>query len=109
DRIAIMKDGAVEQCDRPDRIVLEPATPYVAKFIEDIEKARVVHASALAKPVNGHALTGMPIDGSRTISQLARLLVNDDRAILPVAGSDGAVMGALDRQAALDVLLGARE
>ncbi len=109
DRIAIMKDGAVEQCDRPDRIVMDPATDYVAKFIEDIEKARVVHASAMAQPVNGHDLTGAPVDGGKTISQLARLLVNDDRAILPVSGPDGAVIGALDRQKALDVLLGASE
>ncbi|MBB4175149.1 ABC-type proline/glycine betaine transport system ATPase subunit [Sulfitobacter noctilucicola] len=26
DRIAIMKDGAVEQCDTPDQIVCHPAT-----------------------------------------------------------------------------------
>ncbi len=109
DRIAIMKDGAVEQCDRPDRIVMNPATDYVAKFIEDIEKARVVHARALMQPVNGHALTGAPVDGNKTISQLARLLVNDDRTALPVAAPDGTVMGVLDRQQALDVLLGAGE
>lgn len=45
DRIAIMKDGVVEQCDTPDQIVLNPATEYVAKFTEEIEKARVVHAA----------------------------------------------------------------
>ncbi|WP_121629077.1 quaternary amine ABC transporter ATP-binding protein [Tropicibacter alexandrii] len=109
DRIAIMKDGAVEQCDRPDRIVMNPATDYVAKFIEDVEKARVVHARALAQPVDGQTLTGAPVDGSKTISQLARLLVNDDRAILPVSGPDGRVIGAMDRQQALDVLLGAAQ
>jgi len=109
DRIAIMKDGAVEQCDRPDRIVMEPATEYVAKFIEDIEKARVVHASAMMQPVTGHDLTGAAVDGGKTISQLARLLVNDDRLILPVAGPDGTIIGGLDRQKALDVLLGATE
>lgn len=109
DRIAIMKDGAVEQCDRPDRIVMNPATEYVAKFIEDIEKARVVHASAMMQPVNGHDLSGAPVEGGKTISQLARLLVNDDRVILPVAGPDGAIIGGLDRQKALDVLLGANE
>lgn len=106
DRIAIMKDGAVEQIDRPDRIVMEPATPYVAKFTEEIEKARVVHASALAGPVNGLSLSGDAVDGSKTISQLARLLVNDERSILPVAGPDGGVIGALDKQRALDVLFG---
>lgn len=51
DRIAIMKDGAVEQCDTPDKIVLSPATEYVAKFTEDVDKARVVHARVLAMPI----------------------------------------------------------
>ncbi|MDR9393392.1 MAG: betaine/proline/choline family ABC transporter ATP-binding protein [Roseovarius sp.] len=109
DRIAIMKDGAVEQCDRPDRIVMAPATDYVAKFIEDIEKARVVHARAMARPVNGHDLAGAPVSGDKTIAQIARLLVNDDRAMLPVTGTDGNVVGALDRREALDLLLGGAE
>ena len=53
DRIAIMKDGVIEQCDRPDQIVLDPATPYVAKFTEDVDKSRVVRASHLAHDING--------------------------------------------------------
>lgn len=106
DRIAIMKDGAVEQCDRPDRIVMAPATDYVARFTEDIDKARVVHAGTMSQPVNGHDLTGQPIDGGKTIAQLARVIVNDSRTVLPVAGPDGRVTGALSRDAALDLLLG---
>ena len=106
DRIAIMKDGVVEQCDTPDRIVLSPQTPYVAKFTEEIDKARVVHASGLAQPLNGQALDGAPLDGSKTIQQLARQLVSDPRELLPVAGSGGAVTGVLNRQEALNVLLG---
>ena len=38
--------------------------------------------------------------------QLARQLVNDTRSHLPVAGKDGALIGMLERQKALDVLLG---
>ncbi|MEM7188414.1 MAG: glycine betaine/L-proline ABC transporter ATP-binding protein [Pseudomonadota bacterium] len=106
DRIAIMKDGAVEQCDTPDQIVLHPATEYVAKFTEEIEKARVVHASVLAKPLNGASVDGEAVSGEASILQLARLLVNDPRDLLPVAGKDGAVIGAMNRQEALDVLLG---
>jgi glycine betaine/proline transport system ATP-binding protein len=106
DRIAIMKDGVVEQCDTPDQIVLNPATEYVAKFTEEIEKSRVVHASGLARAINGHDLTGAPVEGGKTIHQLARLLVNDSRDLLPVADASGRVTGALHRQEALDVLLG---
>ena len=106
DRIAIMKDGAVEQCDTPDQIVLNPATEYVRKFTEEIDKARVVHASVLAKPITGKLPTGQPILGSSSIQQLAKTLVSDKRKTLPVADLDGTVIGALDRQEALDVLLG---
>ncbi|MEM7302755.1 MAG: betaine/proline/choline family ABC transporter ATP-binding protein [Pseudomonadota bacterium] len=107
DRIAIMKDGAVEQCDTPDKIVLNPATPYVAKFTEEIEKSRVVHARVLAKPVNGSVPDGEPVDADATILNLARQLVNDTRAELPVADKSGSVIGVVNRQEALDVLLGA--
>ena len=106
DRIAIMKDGEIEQCDTPDQIVLNPMTPYVKKFTEEIEKARVVHASVMAKPLNGVAPEGDAVAGDLTIHQLARQLVNDSRDHLPVAGKDGALIGMLERKQALDVLLG---
>ncbi len=106
DRIAIMKNGAIEQCDTPDRIVLDPQTPYVQKFTEDIEKALVVHAAALSTPLNGSMPEGTPIAGHKTIQQLARTLVNDPREALPVADRAGTVTGVMSRQAALDMLLG---
>jgi len=104
DRIAIMKDGAVEQCDTPDQIVLHPATEYVRKFTEDIDKARVVHAGVLADPeATG---TGDPVDAGLTVHKMARMLVNDPRETIPVTRS-GALIGAMPRQTALDILLGA--
>jgi ABC-type Fe3+/spermidine/putrescine transport system ATPase subunit len=33
DRIAVMKDGRIEQFDAPDTIYRQPATPYVARFV----------------------------------------------------------------------------
>ena len=107
DRIAIMKDGAVEQCDTPDQIVLNPATEYVAKFTEEIDKARVVHASVLAKPANGVSLEGEAVAADATIHELARMLISDSRASIPVTMADGST-GAMDRAAALSVLLGER-
>ncbi len=103
DRIAIMKDGAVEQCDTPDQIVLNPATEYVRKFTEEIDKARVVRARVLADP--SAKAEGEAVDGNATVQSLARLLVNDKRKTIPVS-EDGKSLGGLDRQAALDILLG---
>ena len=104
DRIAIMKDGAVEQCDTPDRIVMNPATEYVRKFTEDIDKSRVVHAGALAKAeLTGE---GEAISADATIQELASLLVNDSREAIPVV-KDATPIGALARKEALQVLVGA--
>ena len=105
DRIAIMKDGAVEQCDTPDQIVLNPATEYVAKFTEEIDKARVVHAGVLADP--DLAASGDAVPAGATIHDLARQLVEDSRDALPVADAKGQIVGAMDRRQALDILLGA--
>ena len=103
DRIAIMKDGAVEQCDTPDQIVLHPATEYVRKFTEDIDKARVVHAGVLAqKDATGE---GDPIDAMATVHDMARMLVSDRRDMIPVKRDD-VLIGAMPRKDVLDVLLG---
>ena len=102
DRIAIMKDGAVEQCDAPDRIVLNPATDYVRKFTEDIDKARVVKAAALArKTASG---SGTPVDAKQTLRSLAPSLVKDTRDIIPVQAK-GKVIGGMKRTDALEILL----
>jgi glycine betaine/proline transport system ATP-binding protein len=78
----------------------------VAKFTEEIDKARVVHAGVLARPVNGIEVTGVPVSEASTIQSLARLLISDRRKLIPVAGKSGELVGVMDRQEALDVLLG---
>ncbi|MBT4999956.1 MAG: betaine/proline/choline family ABC transporter ATP-binding protein [Tateyamaria sp.] len=106
DRIAIMKDGAVEQCDTPDQIVLHPATDYVRKFTEDIDKARVVHAGVLTQ--KGVVGKGDALDAMTTVHDMARMLVNDSREMIPVKNGDS-LIGAMPRKDALDILLGSEK
>ena len=47
DRIAIMKDGIIEQLDTPDNIVLSPATEYVKKFTEDVPREKVLKIESI--------------------------------------------------------------
>ena len=102
DRIAIMKNGAVEQCDTPDQIVLNPATDYVAKFTREVDKSRVVHAGVLASA--DQVGDGQPVDAAATVRDLAHLLVEDPREVIPVQ-RDGQIIGGMDRRAGLSVLL----
>ncbi len=105
DRIAIMKDGRIEQCDSPDRIVLHPATDYVARFTAEIDRARVVRVGSLARPLD-QPPQGKAWSSSRTIRELARDLIADGRTVIPLADVSGTVIGGVNRQEAIDVLLG---
>ncbi|MFZ1470531.1 MAG: ATP-binding cassette domain-containing protein [Paracoccaceae bacterium] len=109
DRIAIMKDGAIEQCDTPERIVLAPATDYVAKFTFNIDRARVIRAGALARAANGHAVDGPAVAAGTTLHNLARQILADTRTRIPVADDSGALLGLMDRAEAVDLLLGQPE
>jgi glycine betaine/proline transport system ATP-binding protein len=47
DRIAIMKDGLIEQLDTPANIVLNPKTDYVKKFTEEVPREKVLKIEAI--------------------------------------------------------------
>jgi glycine betaine/proline transport system ATP-binding protein len=44
DRIALMKEGEVVQIGTPEEILMSPATEYVEKFVEDVDRSRVITA-----------------------------------------------------------------
>ena len=52
DRIAIMKDGVIEQLDTPARIVLKPATEYVRKFTEEVPREKVLKIKSVMEPID---------------------------------------------------------
>ena len=51
DRIAIMKDGVVDQIGTAEEIVMNPQTEYVANFVAGISRLKVVKAHAIMKPI----------------------------------------------------------
>ncbi|MFJ9897070.1 glycine betaine/L-proline ABC transporter ATP-binding protein [Streptomyces sp. NPDC091280] len=55
DRIAVMRDGRVVQTGTAEDILLRPADDYVASFIQDVDRSRVLTASAVMDTrVDGH-------------------------------------------------------
>ena len=53
DRIAILKDGEMDQEGLPVDILLNPGTEYVRKFVEDVNRSRVLRAKHIMQKVNG--------------------------------------------------------
>jgi len=49
DRIALMKDGEIVQIGTPEEILVTPANDYVEKFVEDIDRSKVLTAQHIMK------------------------------------------------------------
>lgn len=47
DRIAVMRDGRIDQIGTAEEILTNPANDYVAKFISDVDRTRVITVGAI--------------------------------------------------------------
>ena len=47
DRIAIMRDGEIVQNGTPEEIVTLPADDYVAEFVQDVSRAKIIQVNAV--------------------------------------------------------------
>lgn len=103
DRIAIMKDGEFVQVDTPERVVLHPATPYVAEFTQDVPKSKVLTARTIMRAIEGRPLGGTPVAACATLDELIPVLASVDTA-LPVVDEDQTLVGCVDRRAIMEAL-----
>jgi glycine betaine/proline transport system ATP-binding protein len=106
DRIAIMKDGRVEQIGTPEDLVIRPASPYVAEFTRDVPQAKVLTVAAIMAPP-GAAPDGSSDAAVRADARIASIAsrLRAASAALPVVDADGRMVGTLTRDAVADVML----
>ncbi|HET7326086.1 MAG TPA: glycine betaine/L-proline ABC transporter ATP-binding protein [Nocardioidaceae bacterium] len=50
DRIAMMRDGRIVQVGTAEQILNDPANDYVAQFVQDVDRTRVLTASSVMEP-----------------------------------------------------------
>ncbi|GGH87705.1 glycine betaine/proline transport system ATP-binding protein [Pullulanibacillus pueri] len=47
DRVAVMKDGKVEQVGTPEAILENPANDYIEAFVKDIDRSKIIQAEGV--------------------------------------------------------------
>ncbi|MGH1575836.1 quaternary amine ABC transporter ATP-binding protein [Planktotalea sp.] len=105
DRIAVMKDGFIQQIASPEELVLNPATEYVAEFTRHVSRAKVITAGSIAEPLNAETFAGR-VEHGDLIETIADQV---ERAEYPFQVMNaGNVIGQITRQAVVDVLVGRR-
>lgn len=88
DRIAIMRDGNVEQVGTSEEILTEPANAYIRNFVEKVERRRVITAASIMvdKPVVARL-------GKEGPEALIRKMKERKLTVLPVVNADGILVG----------------
>ncbi|MGI9482873.1 MAG: quaternary amine ABC transporter ATP-binding protein [Hyphomicrobiales bacterium] len=107
DRIAIMKDGGVDQVGTPEDLVVRPATDYVAEFTREVSPAKVLSAASIMEPAGARAPKGgfaTEVSPKTKVSDLSSL-VTDEKRPLAVVDDAGARIGKVTRDAVIKVLL----
>jgi glycine betaine/proline transport system ATP-binding protein len=107
DRIAIMKDGGIDQIGTPEDLVVRPATDYVAEFTKDVSRAKVLSVASVMtpaptrKPLGGY---GGEVSVAAKIGEVADRMGDGERPFAVVDGG-GEQVGQVTRDAVIGVLI----
>ncbi|WP_372645128.1 glycine betaine/L-proline ABC transporter ATP-binding protein [Ancylomarina sp.] len=88
DRIAIMKDGVVDQIGTAEEILTAPATEYVEAFVHKVDRKTIITAETLMFTKN--TMVQMPKDGPRGAIRKMRTVGVD---VLPVEDVNRVFLG----------------
>lgn len=69
DRVAMMRDGRIEQVGTAEQILKSPANDYVSRFVQDVDRTRVLTAGNITEPPPE---TLMDTQGPRVAHKLLR-------------------------------------
>jgi glycine betaine/proline transport system ATP-binding protein len=101
DRIAIMRDGRVAQIGTANEILTNPADAYVADFIADVDRSRVLTAAEIMTPIDKAEFESDPDSGrfpvvqaSDTVSDLFEHSASTDGPI--AVAENGSVVGTVE-------------
>jgi len=80
DRVCIMKDGVVVQIGTPEEILTQPATGYVAEFVQDVDQGRVIKVEEVMVPPD-------PVHIDAEFAEVVKALVDvGERLVVDASG-----------------------
>ncbi|WP_394681004.1 glycine betaine/L-proline ABC transporter ATP-binding protein ProV [uncultured Comamonas sp.] len=102
DRIAIMKDGMVQQVGTPDDILRNPANEYVRAFIQGVDAAAVFKAADIAR----RGITIVKESDQRGARAAMQLLQDEDRDFAYIVSPRKQYLGTVSTESLRNALKG---
>jgi len=107
DRIAIMKDGIIEQLDTPANIVLNPATEYVRKFTEEVPREKVLLIEDVMD-ISTNDLGDLKVLKDETIENVAENILTQEKSVA-VIDANNKVVGSINPTKIINTVFGGRK
>ena len=109
DRIAIMKDGIIEQLDTPANIVLSPATEYVKKFTQEVPREKVLKIESVMdeKDANNN-LSDFTVSKDAIIETVAEKILGQEKSVAVVDDNNNNV-GVINPAKIIRILFGEKK
>ena len=109
DRIAIMKDGIIEQLDTPANIVLSPATEYGRKFTQEVPREKVLKIESVMEPMSGTKnLSDLKVSKDAIIETVAEKILGQEKPV-SVVDSNNKVVGIVKPSKIIHTVFGGRK
>ncbi|MGR3659891.1 MAG: quaternary amine ABC transporter ATP-binding protein [Paracoccaceae bacterium] len=106
DRIAIMKDGVIEQLDTPANIVLNPATDYVRKFTEEVPREKVLKIKSVMDAIDGtEDFSDLKVSQDAIIETVAEAILSETKRV-PVVDGENNIVGSVHCSKMIHILFG---
>jgi len=107
DRIAIMKDGIIEQLDTPAKIVLSPATEYVKKFTEEVPREKVLKIEDVMEKPNNDNLSDLKVSKNEIIENVAEKILSQEKSVA-VTDENNKIVGTVHPSKIIHTVFGVR-
>jgi len=105
DRIAILKDGGMDQEGLPVDILLNPGTEYVRKFVEDVNRSRVLRAKHIMQKVNGIDLSrAFVVNENDFIEKFIDRVVTEKPSMIAVQDKQNKNVGCISSKRLSEIL-----
>jgi glycine betaine/proline transport system ATP-binding protein len=107
DRIAILRDGQVVQQGTGQDIVLNPADHYIASFVREVNRGRIIQAKTVMTPLGDMSMSSdsIAVPASMTLETAARQMTLANVTAARVVDDSGQPVGRLDFSALVSAMV----
>lgn len=108
DRVAVMKDGKIEQIGTPEEILASPSSDYIKEFVQDIDRSKVLQAKHIMRKPTTTVTVGagpkvavreMEANGISTV-----FVVDHERRLKGLVTIDDAIDAVKSKKSLKDIL-----